>query len=175
MILKWTGTWNLLPARTSWALWGGYNTAAFSVKDKGRRKRGRHFVLVPSLQRGNRHPNQHQSWSKASTCTDPECKNSWQDHYNTLRTENICSLGSKALASQGTNVVLVTDTLKGIVCQPIQLGISMHTEKSLVLSCARFRATETLEQWLDLLAHAIVTLPRIYVIIDLKTVRTVHT
>jgi hypothetical protein len=66
------------------------------------------------------------------------------------------------------------DVIKSLVCQAIQLNISLHTESSLALSCAQFRAAETPEQWIDLLARVIATIPQLYIIVDAETVGSVY-
>ncbi|ORX96974.1 hypothetical protein BCR34DRAFT_607470 [Clohesyomyces aquaticus] len=89
---------------------------------------------------------------------------------NTLRDQKIPVLWVlKPLPAQNQPATAITDIIKAIVCQAIQLNIALHTERALSLSCAQFRAAETPEEWLDLLAKVIATFPRLYIVIDTET------
>lgn len=81
----------------------------------------------------------------------------------------------KELSTNGPTAASVTDVLKSLVCQAIQVNVSMHTEQRLALSCAQFRAAETPDQWLDLLARVIANLPQLYVVIDIESVGIAYT
>ena len=85
-----------------------------------------------------------------------------------LRQQQVPILWSlKLVSTQGASAASMIDLVKGLICQALQLNISLHTESSLALSCARFRAADTIEQWFDLLASTIRSLPLLYIIVDL--------
>lgn len=62
------------------------------------------------------------------------------------------------------------DIVKDLIYQTLRFNISSHSERSLSLSCARFRAAETPAQWFDLLASIIESLPSLCIIIDIEAV-----
>jgi hypothetical protein len=76
----------------------------------------------------------------------------------------------KSIPTQGASAASNIDIIKGLICQAIQLNVSQHTERSLALSCAQFRAAGSIEQWFNLLAHTIASLPQLYIIVDLEAV-----
>ncbi|RII09750.1 hypothetical protein CUC08_Gglean005740 [Alternaria sp. MG1] len=93
------------------------------------------------------------------------------DVINDLRNRTVPTLWAlKSVPADGATSASAIDVIKGLVCQAIQLSISQHTERSLALSCAQFRAADSVEQWLDLLARTIASLPQLYIIVDLETV-----
>ncbi|CAH0051788.1 unnamed protein product [Clonostachys solani] len=69
------------------------------------------------------------------------------------------------------------DVIRDLVRQAIRLNLSLHSERSLSLSCAMFQAAETPAQWFRLLASVIETLPVLYLVINIEAidVRLVHT
>ncbi|RYO15714.1 hypothetical protein AA0111_g11645 [Alternaria arborescens] len=93
------------------------------------------------------------------------------DVINDLRNRTVPTLWAlKSVPADGATSASAIDVIKGLVCQAIQLSISQHTERSLALSCAQFRAADSVEQWLDLLARTIASFPQLYIIVDLETV-----
>jgi hypothetical protein len=78
----------------------------------------------------------------------------------------------KSVSTHGATAASMIDLVKGLVCQALRFNVALHTENSLALSCAQFRAADTLEQWFDLLGSAIRTLPLLYIVVDLQAVGT---
>ncbi|KAI4626330.1 uncharacterized protein J4E87_004832 [Alternaria ethzedia] len=76
----------------------------------------------------------------------------------------------KSVSAHGASAASTVDIIKGLICQAIQLNISQQTERSLALSCAQFRAADSVEQWFDLLARTIASFPQLYIIVDLEAV-----
>ncbi|KAF7508997.1 hypothetical protein GJ744_008553 [Endocarpon pusillum] len=66
--------------------------------------------------------------------------------------------------------IFAVDILRDLVHQALRLNVSLRTERSVSLSCAQFRAAETEEQWLNLLAMIVATLPQLYIIVDIEAV-----
>ena len=93
------------------------------------------------------------------------------DVINNLRSRTVPTLWAlKSIPAHGATAASAIDIIKGLICQAIQLNVSQHTERSLALSCAQFRAADSIEQWLDLLARTIASFPQLYIIIDLEAV-----
>jgi hypothetical protein len=93
------------------------------------------------------------------------------DVINNLRNRTVPTLWTlKSVPADGATSTSAIDVIKGLVCQAIQLNISQHTERSLALSCAQFRAADSVEQWLDLLARTIASFQQLYIIVDLEAV-----
>ncbi|KAL9619292.1 MAG: hypothetical protein Q9160_006057 [Pyrenula sp. 1 TL-2023] len=87
-----------------------------------------------------------------------------------LRSQNIPAVwvlkNSKKDESFGTSAC---DIIREVICQALRINISLHTERSLSLSCAAFRGAETQDQWLDHLAMVISVLLQLFVIIDIES------
>jgi hypothetical protein len=93
------------------------------------------------------------------------------DVINNLRNRTVPALWAlKSVPANGATSASAIDIIKGLICQAIQLNITQHTERSLALSCAQFRAADSVEQWLDLLARTIASFPQLYIIVDLEAV-----
>ncbi|KAI9860341.1 MAG: hypothetical protein M1813_006230 [Trichoglossum hirsutum] len=80
----------------------------------------------------------------------------------------------KTFEPKGADGQSVIDVVKDLVCQALRLNISLHTERSLSLCCAQFRAADTPEQWFDLLAMAIAALSQLYILVDIEAVDFAH-
>lgn len=76
----------------------------------------------------------------------------------------------KTHQADGSHSIFVVDILRDLVHQALRLNVSLRTERSISLSCAQFRAAETEEQWLNLLAMIVATLPQLYIIVDIEAV-----
>jgi hypothetical protein len=88
-----------------------------------------------------------------------------------LRREKVAVLWAlKSISTHGASAMSSIDVIKELVCQALQLNVALHTEKSLALSCAQFRAADTPELWFDLLARVIQTFPILYIVVDLQAV-----
>jgi hypothetical protein len=76
-------------------------------------------------------------------------------------------------SEQGMSTV---ELIQDLTHQVLRLNVSLHTERSLLLSCAQFQAAETPTQWFDLLASVIESLAVLYVVINIEAidVRLVH-
>jgi hypothetical protein len=70
--------------------------------------------------------------------------------------------------------ISTVDVLKDLICQILRLNISIHTERSLSLSCAQFRTAETLSQWFDLLATVLEQFSLLFVVIDIEAVSVAY-
>lgn len=80
----------------------------------------------------------------------------------------------KTLDPKREQRLCVVDLIKDLVCQTLRLNVSLHTERSLALSCAQFRAADTPEQWFDLLGTVIAALPELYILVDIEAVDSVY-
>jgi hypothetical protein len=88
---------------------------------------------------------------------------------NTLRRQKVPTLWAlKPASASGECFTSTIDLIKGLVCQAMQLSMCVHTQSSLTVSCAQFRAAETVQEWLDLLARTIAGFSLLYIIIDLE-------
>ena len=93
------------------------------------------------------------------------------DVINNLRSRTVHTLWAlKSIPAHGATAASAIDIIKGLICQAIQLNVSQHTERSLALSCAQFRAADSVEQWFDLLARTIASFPQLYIIVDMEAV-----
>ncbi len=92
-----------------------------------------------------------------------------------LRKNNVPVIWAlKALDPKMAQSLCAVDLIKNPVCQALRLNISLHTQRSLALSCAQFGAADTPEQWFDLLATVIATLPELYILVDIEAVDTAY-
>ena len=64
----------------------------------------------------------------------------------------------------------VVDLLKSLTSQVLRLNIALRHERSLALSCARFRCAEKEDNWLDLLVSVLAGIPQIFLIVDVEAV-----
>ncbi|CAN9147071.1 unnamed protein product [Alternaria alternata] len=93
------------------------------------------------------------------------------DVINNLRNRTVPTLWAlKSVPTHGAAAASAIDIIKGLICQALQLNFSQHTERSLALSCAQFRAADSIEQWFDLLARTIASFSQLYIIVDLEAV-----
>ncbi|KAJ4983226.1 nacht domain protein [Stagonosporopsis vannaccii] len=76
----------------------------------------------------------------------------------------------KSVSAYGATAASMIDLVKGLACQALQLNVALHTESSLALTCAQFRAADTLEQWFDLLAEIIQPFSLLYIVVDIQAV-----
>ncbi|KAI0451736.1 hypothetical protein F5B21DRAFT_527538 [Xylaria acuta] len=76
-------------------------------------------------------------------------------------------------SDQGISTV---ELIQDLAHQVLRLNLSLHTEKSLSLSCAKFQTAETPTQWFDLLASVIESLAVLYVVINIEAtdIRLIH-
>ncbi|CAG8954559.1 hypothetical protein HYFRA_00004476 [Hymenoscyphus fraxineus] len=72
--------------------------------------------------------------------------------------------------SSSTVALCAVDLVKSLICQILGLNISLHTERQMSLSCAQFRAAETLSQWFNLLGMVLEQVPLLYIILDIEAV-----
>jgi hypothetical protein len=108
---------------------------------------------------------------QGSYLTRLQIQSSTVELVNLLRNQKVPVLWAlKPVVKYGLSASSATDILKNLTCQAIRLNISAHTESALALSCTQFRAAETPEQWMDLLARAITPIPLLYIVIDLEAV-----
>jgi hypothetical protein len=148
--------------------------AFMSARTRGRQTRtdvGSQFWLNPKFT----------AWESASSPTMIMVKGEYSTRFqvqsfavdviNNLRNRTVPTLWTlKSVPADGATSTSAIDVIKGLVCQAIQLNISQHTERSLALSCAQFRAADSVEQWLDLLARTIASFQQLYIIVDLEAV-----
>lgn len=114
-------------------------------------------------------------WLKGDYKTRLEVQRFSIEVISMLRRQSIPVLWAlKSVSMQGAASASMTDLLKGLVCQALQMNIALHTESSLALSCAQFRAAQTLKEWFDLLANVIQFLPLLYIVVDLQALGSPH-
>ncbi|KAI5371995.1 hypothetical protein J4E82_009297 [Alternaria postmessia] len=108
---------------------------------------------------------------KGEYTTRLQVQNFAVDVINNLRSRTVPTLWAlKSIPVHGATAASAIDIIKGLICQAIQLNVTQHTERSLALSCAQFRAADSVEQWFDLLARTIASFPQLYIIVDMEAV-----
>jgi len=74
----------------------------------------------------------------------------------------------------GVVTISTIDVIKDLVCQCLRLNIALHSESAVAVTCARFRAATSDEDWFDLLASVIANFPRLYLVVDIEAVDIAH-
>lgn len=64
----------------------------------------------------------------------------------------------------------IIDIIKDLVYQCLRLDIRAQSERTLSISCSRFRGAISEDDWLDILASVVSSFPQLYIIIDLEVV-----
>ncbi|OAG16202.1 hypothetical protein CC77DRAFT_391926 [Alternaria alternata] len=148
--------------------------AFMSARTKGRQTRpdaGSQFWLNPKFTAWESASSPTMIMVKGEYSTRFQVQNFAVDVITNLRNRTVPTLWAlKSVRADGATSASAIDIIKGLICQAIQHNISQHTERSLALSCAQFRAADSIEQWLDLLARTIASFPQLYIIVDLEAV-----
>jgi len=76
----------------------------------------------------------------------------------------------KPVAGADGSRMSAIDLLKDLVGQVMCLQAQAITERSLSVTCARLRAAETEQEWLDILASVLASMPKIVTILDLAAI-----
>ncbi|KAI0490224.1 hypothetical protein F4859DRAFT_520052 [Xylaria cf. heliscus] len=153
----------------------------YQMKSQGRTRRRTDPIAVVS-----KHP-RFKSWQSNQTSALIMVKGDYntRDFVKGLSTSAVGALRQHQLpvvwilkpplrvTDQGISTV---ELIQDLAHQVLRLNLSLHTEKLLSLSCARFQAAETPAQWFDLLASVIESLAVLYIVINIEAidVRLVH-
>ena len=76
----------------------------------------------------------------------------------------------KTVDIYGLEAPSIIDVVKDLISQVLRLNIAFQSERSLALSCTRFRGAETEDEWFRLLAACLAELPQVYMIVDVEAV-----
>jgi hypothetical protein len=148
--------------------------AFMSARSKGRRSKvegGSHFWSDPKFAAWESASSPSMIMVKGEYSTRFQVQGFAVDVIHELRNRTVPILWAlKSVPAHDASAASTIDIIKGLICQAIQLNMSQHTERSLALSCAQFRAADSVEQWFDLLAHTIASFPQLYIIVDLEAV-----
>ncbi|KAH0565264.1 hypothetical protein GP486_001345 [Trichoglossum hirsutum] len=73
------------------------------------------------------------------------------------------------MGGEGVRDTSSVDLFKYLVFQALRLNSTLHTEKSMALSCSRFQSATTEEEWCELLGSALAGIAReVYIVVDLE-------
>ena len=92
-----------------------------------------------------------------------------------LRGSKIPVIWALKTIEDDTKAPSIIDVLKDLITQALRLNIVMQNERSLAVSCVRFRGADTETEWLDLLGSVLVGLRLVYIVVDMEAVISRYT